>query len=58
MVHQITAAKLNLVRNNNIKMGRERVDWINLAKESGKWVAVVNTVMNRTDALIQGKQRH
>jgi len=58
MVHQITAAKLNLVRNNNFKMGRERVDWINLAKESGKWVAVVNTVMNRTDALIQGKQRH
>jgi len=40
------------------RMGRENFEWINLPKETGKWVAVVNTVMNNTDALIQGKQLH
>ena len=48
-----------LVRNNNIKkslegIGRESVDWFD--KEAGKCVAVVNTVMNILDVLIQGKQ--
>jgi hypothetical protein len=32
------------------------VDWINLVKEAGKWVAAVNKVMNLLDVLIQGKQ--
>jgi hypothetical protein len=32
---------------------RESVDWID--KEAGKWVAVVNKVMNILYVLIQGK---